>query len=235
MGLTLENVAMYLGQALQDVYSRKIGIMVGVYSEVDGTVTAVEVMINDNNYETIPADKLELREEGLRIIPDWLVEARRVERKLDILKKRIKALDELYKKGQIPQHAYKELKERLDQEISKVRNDVRNVKEIMKKKVYELENFIIHLEKAMTNLMVSYTAGELPENGFKVSADFIRYAKQATLDEKKDVEKHSGTIAKLEEELNSILKTLEEAEKERTALTLPVTSQPGPITVKVTG
>lgn len=234
MSLTLERIATYLGQAVQDVYGRKIGIIVGVYSEIDGAVTAIEVTVNDSQYETISAEKLELKDDGLKILPEWLVEARKLEKKLDILRKRVKALDELSRKSQIPQHAYKELREKFDRELGKIKNDVKNVKEIMRKKLYDVENFIIHLEKAMTNLMVSYTSGELPENGFKVSADFVRYAKQSALEEKKDLEKHAGIITKLEEELTSVLKAFEEAEKEEKSV-LAVTTQPSPITVKVTG
>lgn len=231
MSLTIEDIATYLGQTVQDIYGRKVGVIVGVYSEVDGAVNAVEVMISDSNYETIPASRLELKDDGLKILPEWLVEAKNVERKLDILRKRIKALEELYKKGQIPQHAYKELREKFDRELTKVKSDAKSVKENIRKRQYELENFIIHLEKAITHLTIGYTSGELPENGFKVSADFIRYAKQAALEEKKDLDKHNGMISKLEEELASVIKSFEEATKEVTE----IVTQTGPIAVKVTG
>ncbi|MEM4788566.1 MAG: CdvA-like protein [Ignisphaera sp.] len=231
MSITLDKMAPYLGQVIYDVYGRKVGTVVGVYSEVDGKVTAVEIMVNDSNYETISSERLEVKDDGVKIVPEWLVEAQKVEKKLDIIRKRLKALEELYKKGQIPQHAYKELKEKFDKEYAKVKNDAKNVKEIMRKRIYDLENFVIHIEKAMTNLMVSYTSGELPENGFKVSADFMRYAKQTSLEEKKDLEKHVSLITKLEEELSSVISSTSQQEQQET---LPVVAQGGPIVVKVT-
>ncbi|MEM1644847.1 MAG: CdvA-like protein [Ignisphaera sp.] len=231
MSITLDKMAPYLGQVIYDVYGRKVGTVVGVYSEVDGKVTAVEIMVNDSNYETISSERLEVKDDGVKIVPEWLVEAQKVEKKLDIIRKRLKALEELYKKGQIPQHAYKELKEKFDKEYAKVKNDAKNVKEIMRKRIYDLENFVIHIEKAMTNLMVSYTSGELPENGFKVSADFMRYAKQTSLEEKKDLEKHVSLITKLEEELSSVISSTSQQEQQET---LPVVTQGGPIVVKVT-
>lgn len=234
MGITIEKTAMYLGQTIFDIYGRKVGTIVGIYSEVDGKITAVEVMINDFNYETVPAERLELRDDSLKVLPEWFVEAQKVEKKLDTLKKRIKALEELYKKNQIPQHAYKELKDKLDKELNKVRTDVKSLKEVMKRRIYELENFILHIEKAMTNLMVCYTSGELPENGFKVSADHLRHARQTTLEERKEIEKHIGIITKLEDELTLVIKSLEESEKQE-GTTLTIATQPGPITVKVTG
>ncbi|MEM4506176.1 MAG: CdvA-like protein [Ignisphaera sp.] len=232
MSITIEKIATCLGQSISDVYGRKIGVVVGIYSEVDGRVTALEVMINDSTYETIPAERLETKDDGVKVLPEWLVETQKLERKLDILRKRVKALEELYKKNQVPQHAYKELKEKFDKEINKVKAEVKSLKDTIRKRQYEIENFIIHIEKAMTNLMISYTSGELPENGFKVSADFMRYAKQTALDEKKDIEKHISLLSKLEEELMSVLKSLE---TEKADEIVNVSVQSGPITVKVTG
>ncbi|MCC6015726.1 MAG: CdvA-like protein [Desulfurococcaceae archaeon] len=227
MSISIERIAPYLGQPIYDVYGRKLGVVVGVYSEVDGAVTAIEIMVNDAIYETIPADKLGVKDDNVKVMPEWLAEAQKIEKKMDVLKKRIIALEELFKKGQIPQHAYKELKEKFEKELNKIRNDVKNLKEVMRKRMYEIENFVIHIEKAMTNLLVSYTSGELPENGFKVSADNLRFAKQASLEEKKDLEKHSALITKLEEELASALSQQEKQE------IVPATPQAGPIAVKI--
>uniref|UniRef100_A0A7C2ZLF4 CdvA-like coiled-coil domain-containing protein n=1 Tax=Ignisphaera aggregans TaxID=334771 RepID=A0A7C2ZLF4_9CREN len=234
MSITLDKIAPYLGQTIQDIYGRKVGVLVGIYSEVDGTVNAVEIMVNDFNYETVPAEKIELKDDIPKIVPEWLVVARKVEKKLDTLRKRIKALDELYKKGDIPNHAYQEFKEKFDKELNKIKNDVKNIKEVMRKRLYELENFVMHIEKAMTNLMITYTSGEVPENGFRTSADFMRFAKQTSIDEKKDLEKHTNLINKLEEDLRATLSSLEQ-EEESGSVSMSVANQQSPITVKITG
>jgi len=226
MTLKLEEVSQYLGQVIHDVYGRRIGTVVAIYSEVDGTVTAIEISKNDEMYETIDASRLECCSEGLRVRPEWLAKAKLVERKLDILRKRVKALEDLYSRGQIPEHAYKELKEKLSKELEKAKSEAKELKEVLRKRSYELENFILRIEKAMTHLMVSYTAGELPQQGFEASMNYMRFAKQNAQEEKKDIEKHMETINKLLEEVNSVLEKGEE-ESEITA------SLPGPMVVKV--
>jgi|UniRef100_A0A7J2U1D4 uncharacterized protein YeaO (DUF488 family) len=204
MSISIESVAPVIGQTITDVYGRKAGVLVGIYSDIDGKVTAIEIMINDSQYETLPSERLEYGVDGLKILPEWLVEAKKLERKLDILKKRFKATEELYKKNQIPAHAYRELKDKFSKEVEKAKVEIKNIKDALRKRVYEIENFVIHIEKAMTHLMVNYTAGEIPENGFKISADLMRFAKQSTLEEKKDIEKHVALIEKLEQELTSV-------------------------------
>ncbi|ADM28322.1 conserved hypothetical protein [Ignisphaera aggregans DSM 17230] len=226
--MNIENVANYLGQTITDIYGRKIGVITSIYSDVDGKVTSVEIMTNDAIYETIPAERLELGVDGLKLLPEWLVAARALERKLDVLRKRIKAMEELYKKGQIPTHAYREIKEKLSKELDKAKVDVKNLKEVLRKRTYELENFVIHIEKALTHLLISYTSGELPENGFKISSDFMKFARQMALDEKKDIDKHMALIEKLEQELVTAISTTTE---EQTAVN--IASQTQPLAVKV--
>ena len=226
MTLTIENVASYLGQPIYDIYGRKVGILVSVYSDVDGTVTALEIMTNDAIYETIPAERFEHDSDGLKLLPEWLVNAKRVEKKLDVVRKRVRALEELHKKGEVPEHAYKELKERLWREFEKVKSDAKTLKDVLRKRSYELENFVLHIEKAMTHLMVSYTAGEIPEQGFRNSMDMLRYAKQAAQTEKKAIEEHISLISKLEREALTAVSAGEEEVKAPTGST-------GPITVRV--
>lgn len=228
MDIAIEGVAPYLGQTITDIYGRKIGILVGVYSDVDGKVSSFEIMTNDASYETITVERFEHNVDGLKLMPEWLVEAKKLERKLDILKKRFKSLEELSKKNQIPQHAYRELKEKFSKDLDKLKIEIKNLKDILRKRTYELENFILHIEKALTHLLISYTSGELPENGFKISADFMRFAKQAAIEERKDVEKHISLIDKLEQELISVVSQ----PQEEIQIASPTAAQQ-PIAVKV--
>ncbi len=228
MDINIENIANYLGQTVTDIYGRKIGVITSIYSDVDGRVTSIEIMTNDAIYETVPAERFEFGVDGLRLLPEWLVVTRALERKLDVLRKRIKATEELYKKGQIPSHAYKEVKEKLSKELDKARADAKNLRELLRKRTYELENFVIHIEKALTHLLISYTGGELPENGFKISSDFMKFARQTALDEKKDIDKHVALIEKLEQDLATIISTTTEEQA-----AVGVASQTQPLAVKV--
>uniref|UniRef100_A0A7C4FHA7 CdvA-like coiled-coil domain-containing protein n=1 Tax=Ignisphaera aggregans TaxID=334771 RepID=A0A7C4FHA7_9CREN len=233
MSISIESIAPVIGQTITDVYGRKAGVLVSIYSDIDGKVTAIEIMVNDSHYETLPSERLEHGVDGLKILPEWLVEAKKLERKLDILKKRFKATEELYKKNQIPAHAYRELKDKFSKEVEKAKVEVKNIKDVLRRRLYELENFVIHIEKAMTHLMVNYTAGEVPENGFKISADLMRFARQTALEEKKDLEKHVSLIEKLEQELVSV--TTSGAEEQSLVPPVPATASASatPLSVKV--
>jgi len=205
MALKIEDLSQYLGQVVHDVYGRKLGMLVAIYSDVDGTVTSIDIAKNDESYENISADRIECCSDGLRIRPEWLVKAKSIERKLSILKRRIKALEDLYGRGQVPDHAYKELKERLFKELEKCKKEANELREVLRKRVYELENFVIRIEKAMTYVMVSFTADEVPQKGFDTSMNYLRFAKQCATEEKKDIENHMELISKLLDEISAVV------------------------------
>lgn len=231
MYLTIDQVVKYLGQKVHDPYGREIGTVVSIYSEVDGTVTAIEITGNTSS-ETIPVSRVEITHEGLVVMPAWKADAIILEKKLDRARKRARALEELYRKGQIPGHAYEDVKKRLDKELQFLKEQSRRVKDELKTKMNELENQIIHIEKAMTHLIISYTAGEIPESNFKQSADILRLIKSKALDEKRDVEKHLELIEKLETEpLEPVRSIMERVQGAATESLIPSSS--GPIEVKV--
>ncbi|RLG85896.1 MAG: hypothetical protein DRO39_04495 [Thermoprotei archaeon] len=237
MELTLDVVVKYLGQPLRDIYGRNIGVVTSVYSDVDGVVNSIEVMTNELIHETIPAKRLDITSDGLRLLPEWLVEAREIERRLDTVRKRLAALEELYRKGQIPHYAYEEVKEKLSSEMDRLRKRAKEAKENLKRRMNDLENMIIHIEKAMTHLLVSYTAGEIPETPFRSAIDKLRFSRQTAQNEKKDVEKHIELIEKLELEAVKRLEIGAEKESGAKIPAIPEKSAAeasgGPMVVKV--
>ncbi len=201
MVLMVDEVERYVGLEVKDPYGRKIGRIVALYSEVDGTVTGIELEVNEDTFTTVKADRIKITEDGeLQIIPEWKVEALSLIKQLDKAKRRIKALDDLYSKNEIPRHAYEEFRKRVEKSLSALKVKARDVKQMLKKRTHALEDTIIQIEKAMTALKMSYLAGELSEKGYKAAVEALRQAKDKAVEEKEDIKKILNKIEKLERE-----------------------------------
>lgn len=200
MVITLDQIERYLGQRVRDEYGRFVGTLLSVYSNVSGEVESVEIALNEDNYKNVPAERLKLTPDGIVVIQDWKVEALSIENQLDRIRKRLRATEELYRKGNIPGHAYEEVKSRLDKEFSKIKEKVKEVKSKLRQRVNDLEDHIIRLEKAVSNLMILYMSNEVSEASYKASIDYLRQSRSKAQDEKKDIEKHLELIEKLEAE-----------------------------------
>lgn len=201
MVLMIDEVERYIGLEVKDPYGRKVGRIVTIYSEVDGTVTGVELEINEDTFTTIPANRIKINEDGeLQIIPEWKTEALSLIKQLDKAKRRIKALDDLYSKNEIPRHAYDEFRKKVEKSLSMLKVKAKEVKQMLKKRADQLEDTIIQIEKAMTALKMSYLAGEVSEKGYKAAIEALRKAKDKAVEEKEDIKKVFSRIENLERE-----------------------------------
>jgi chromosome segregation ATPase len=198
--VTLDQVEKFLGQVVRDEYGRSLGKLVAVFADVSGNVEAIEIAVNDYELVKVGAERIVRTPDALVILPEWKVAAIDVENRLDRVKKRMRSLEELNRKGMIPTHAYEELRKKLDAEFKKVREDSAKVRELLKTKINELDDQIIRYERAIANVYVLYMSNEVSEQSYKASMDFLRNAKSKCLDEKKDVEKHLELLSKLEAE-----------------------------------
>ena len=198
MEVLVETVEKYLGQPIKDPYGRVIGHLISFYSDSDGYVTDLEISVGETSFKQISIDRFKFTSDGVIIVPEWQYEAEKVAKRLERLRKRLYAIEDLYAKKEIPRHAYETFKKKLDTELTKVKNDSKKVKEMLKKKIHELEDTIIELEKAFTSVKMSYIAGEVSDKTYKAAAEQLRKYLEYTTDEKEDVKKHLDRIEKLE-------------------------------------
>lgn len=196
--LKVEEIENYLGKPVNDPYGRRIGHVVSFYSDPDGNVTALEISFGDFEFEEIGINRFSFENGEIILIPEWEHEAKKIENRLERLRKRVAALEDLYAKKEVPRHTYEAFKKKLDEALMKAKEESKKVKDLLKKRQYELEDIIIELEKALTSLKVSYMAGEVPDKAYKVAADQLRKHLEHAQLEKENVKKHLERIEALE-------------------------------------
>ncbi len=196
--IKVELIEGYLGKPVNDPYGRRIGHIVSFYSDPDGNVTALEISFGDFEFREVPIDRFNFDGGEIILVPEWEYNAMVIENRLERLRKRITALEDLYAKKEVPRNSYETLKKKLEATLMKAKDDAKNVKEELKKRLVELEDTILELEKAMTSLKVSYLAGEVPDKAYKTAADQIRKHMEHAQLEKENVKKHLEKIEALE-------------------------------------
>ncbi|MET1159967.1 MAG: CdvA-like protein [Thermoprotei archaeon] len=221
--LKVEDVEGYLGKPVNDPYGRRVGFIIGFYSDSDGNVTSLEVSLGDFEFKEISIDRFELDNGNIVLIPEWEYKAKIIENRLQRLRKRMIALNELFSKKEVPKHVYEEFKKKVEDELVKTKEDAKNVRELLKKRLNELEDIMLELEKAMTSIKVSYLAGEIPEKAYREAADQIRKHMEYTELERESLRKHLDKIDSLEKQpLGLPAKTEAKQDVSGTEQSLPV-------------
>ncbi len=229
MIVTIDQVEKFIGQYIKEEYGRVVGKVLTAFTDITGEVDSIEVALNDSMLEKIPAERIKLTPDGLIIMPEWKVRALNTENKLDRVRKRLRAVEELYRKGSIPVHAYEDMKRRLEAGFTKVKEEVREVKETLKKRANDLEYQITRLERDVSNLMMLYMSNEVSEGPYKAAVDYLKESKARCVEEKKDIEKHINLIAKLESEASNTQNVPVSKEENES---IPESSE-GPIQVQI--
>ena len=228
MIITIDQVEKFIGKHVKEEYGRIVGKVLTAFTDITGEVSSIEVALNDSMLEKITADRIKLTPDGLIIMPEWKVRALDTENKLDRVRRRLRAIEELYRKGSIPVHAYEDMKRKLEAGFSKVKEEVKEVKEVLKKRVNDLEYQITRLERDVSNLMMLYMSNEVSEGPYKAAVDYLKESKARCVEEKKDIEKHINLIAKLESEASST----QGAAVSKKGTNIPESSE-GPIQVQI--
>ena len=198
MILTVETFEKYVGQSVKDPYGRYIGVIAGFYSEIDGTVSYVNIEFADGTFAKLPVNRFEFKPEEVVLVPEWKAEALSVKKKLEVARKRIKALDDLYAKGEIAKHAYDAFKKKLEADLGKLKIESREVRKILQNRLRQLEKQVEELEKAYASLKMVFFAGEISEPTFKRATDIVKRNIEKCDAEKKDIKSSISELEKIE-------------------------------------
>ncbi|HWQ17102.1 MAG TPA: CdvA-like protein [Sulfolobales archaeon] len=231
--VSIDEIEKHLGSKVRDPYGRILGVLSSIYSDVDGSVTGIEIMREDGYLSYIPSERVNVSPETLIVLPEWRVEAIKVEQQLDRARKRARALEELFSSKEMGSQAYEEMKKSLEATLSRLREKAKSVRNTLRKRLGELEDEILHIDKAINHLKLGYTSGEIGEQRFKTSIEGLRGSKARAVDEKSDIEKHLELLEKLENEAIVPQKIPIEVQATQPKIEAPQQAQSKPIEVRI--
>ncbi|BCU71235.1 cell division protein CdvA [Stygiolobus caldivivus] len=199
MPVSVEVLTKFIGQKIKDIYGRDVGVLLHVYTEIDGTVTGIEISKGEE-IKSYPPDSLKLDGDSLVLIPEWRNEAFRILGYMEKIRRRQKALEELYSKNEIPKSMYDDMKRKLDAEMLKVREEQGKLKGKLKDRLNKIEDQLAQIEKATIALKMSYISGELPDTAYKNSIEILRLSKESYTIERDDIKKTLDKLDGLDKE-----------------------------------
>ncbi|MEM4481832.1 MAG: CdvA-like protein [Desulfurococcaceae archaeon] len=198
MCTTIENVVECLGKPVVDPYNRRLGYITSFFSDVDGRVKSLEVNFHDEEYKEVAIDRFKISAESIVLMPEYEHRALVTENRLKLIKSRLASLEELYSRKEVPSHVYESLKKRLEEELASVKASAREVKDILRSKLHEIEDQIAEVERAAAALKTSYIAGEISEKPYLTVADMMKKSLETFQKEKDNIKKHLDKIESLE-------------------------------------
>ena len=204
--LTVDTIEKFVGREVKDPYGRVVGKMISVHTDEEGfgIVKYVEIATNDFEIAKVEAKRLKVTPDALLVIPEWKVAAIEVESRLERVRKRLNAVDNLFRQGKIPANIYEEMKKSLNNAFEKIKVEVKNVKEMLRRRYRELEVRNMRLDRDMANLQMMFMSGEIDEEPFKKAFEYMESLKNWNKEEMEDINSHRAQIDRLEREASAV-------------------------------
>lgn len=228
MILKVDSVARVVGNDVEDIYGRVLGVLIGIGSDVDGNVRYVEIKIADRGIESIPGERLSFRDGKLTVTPEWKHEAIRVIEALDRAYRRRKAVESISGSSEIQSELIEDLRRSLAEEIKNLKVRAEEVKRVIKERIAAIDDETLHISRAILNIQTLYFSGELSEKNHVQSMSHLRKLKEKLFEEKNDAKRTLDRLEKTIEAATAPLDVKKEQPKQE-----PVQPASQPLVVNV--
>jgi hypothetical protein len=133
-------------------------------------------------------------------LQSWEQEANEILKQLRTLNKRINALDELYRSGEIREEFYQSLKSNYENSFTKIKDFREGIVKKMSERAQDLVKEINELQITFANNKMQYLSGEIGEQSFRSCQDIIQRNIESASSEKNNIERISNDIMDIDKE-----------------------------------
>jgi hypothetical protein len=196
----MEVVKKFLGRPIMDAYENVIGQVVGLSTDTGNNVVSIGVELGTGEFAVYQSSRVTVRDDNLILLDPWKVEAEELKEELSLALKRIYALDELRKVGEIQKEIYDELHKQHEAKIAELAEHRKSLADKLSSEVKKLTAQIWELQIFLANNKIQHAAGEIDDGAYKIANNLIQKGLNRILREKKEMEALIDYLRKLDVE-----------------------------------
>ena len=165
----------FLGKAVEDLYGRNVGVVIGFSLKTNGDVESVGLDQGSSTFAEVRASRLLLHERSLIVIPTWKADVTRIAGETGVLRKRVSALRELERdsreSGADSSGQYEQLRAQYEARIAKTEESGEKLLQEMKSRMEEIDHQDETVAKFLVNVNIQFRSGEISEASFGAISD----------------------------------------------------------------
>jgi CdvA-like coiled-coil domain len=178
-----------VNRPVKDTYGRYVGFVVGFSVDTSGDLKSVGVDQGNGEFTEYPSERVVSGVDGFVVIPAWKVESDGLGKKLEGLRRRAKALQDLAREGEIPRPLFDETMGKYSEEASKIQESSKSLAETMVVRIGELEEQREALDRFLVDVKVQFRAGEVDEAAYKVASECCEAMQHKNAQEREELSK----------------------------------------------
>ncbi|MEM1588003.1 MAG: CdvA-like protein [Candidatus Bathyarchaeia archaeon] len=171
--MNIEEAKNNIGKEVFDSRGRKIGKLISFSTDLKGNPIKFLIELVTGDFIQCNIDQLQQKENSLVYFYSWEVNANTLKDRLELVLRRIKALEELYANGEIEKEIYLELKSRHESSLAELEDQKKSLIEKLYERKKRLELKIKALEIFLANSKMQQSSGEISGEAFKIALESI--------------------------------------------------------------
>jgi sporulation protein YlmC with PRC-barrel domain len=198
----------YLGKEVKDQYGRRVGTVLGIYTNTRDEVTSFELSVGDGQFEQIPFDMFVVSGGSLTLLKAWKLKAEDVIKEYAEALKREEALQELLRAGEIGKDIFDEMDAQLQSAISALKLKRDEVRKELLEEAAALDAKKHALSHFIANAKMQHRLGDIDDQSFQDILAFSNNALNGIRAEREDISITLEQINRLGTEVRPAEKTV---------------------------
>ncbi len=151
----------YVGKEVKDIYGTHVGLVLGVTTDTSGQLVSAGIDAGSDGFLELPKAYIMLEEEHLVRIPKWKIDIDTFTNDTKVVQKRLHALDELEREGEISPEEYEGIAKVYKEKDGDLKDGYLGITNALNEKAQQLDIHSKALRRFLTTLKVQYKSGEI--------------------------------------------------------------------------
>lgn len=177
----------YLGRKVVDSYGRALGKVVGYYKRDKGSPPLLGVESLEGDFSTLPSTHLADEANTLILDENWKTKADNLAQDLTLIRRKISALNKLYKSGEVSPEAHESLGKDFEATDQDLKLRYGSLLERLSGRSKALSAKLKDVEDYFVNVKVAHELGEMDDEAYRISRDALHDLINRLQTEQKDV------------------------------------------------
>ncbi|MBA3283538.1 MAG: CdvA-like protein [Nitrosopumilus sp.] len=157
----------FVGKKVKDMYGTYIGKVIGIITDIEGSVESVSVDCGSAGIKNLPYEQLLVQGDYVIFIPRWRLDAQKLLREKSLALKRIKALQEIVSENDSMKDDAELVYLKYEKRLDKLGENTKEIIDRLHQRISELDIESRRIKSVLFDAKLQYKSNEITEDVYQ--------------------------------------------------------------------
>jgi hypothetical protein len=154
----------FVGKKVKDMYGTYIGKVIGIVTDIEGSIESVSVDCGSTGIKNLPYEQLLVQGDFVIFIPRWRLDAQKLLREKSMTLKRIKALQEIVAENDNMKDDAEFVYLKYEKRLDTLGKNTKEISERLHQRISELDTESKRIKSVLFDAKLQYKSNEIAED-----------------------------------------------------------------------